>query len=229
MSEAAPGFPDSIAYVSPERARLAEAVRALIDATMTMPDATPDQLLGAATRVEAIVESLSGAIDRRLGAGYVPRNHGDYLPRSPAVGDASPLAPGTIDWQIVDDPAGSDAPHSKRCVATGVITAAYEGPPSFVHGGVTALIFDEILGIVNIANGCPGMTGSLTIRYRRPTPLYKELRWDAWVEHVEGRRIRSRGEVWQGDTLCAEADGIFVRPRDELRQEYFGDTPPPRL
>ena len=225
MSEAAPGYPDQIAYVSPERARLAETVRALIDATMTIPDATADQLLAAATRVEAVTAALSGAIDRRLGAGYTPRGHGDYLPRSPVVGDASPLAPGTVDWEMVADRDGG--PHSLRCVASAVMTAAYEGPPGFVHGGMIALFFDEILGIANIANGCPGMTGALTIRYRRPTPLYQPLRWEAWVERVEGRRVRSRAKVWHGETLCAEADGVFVQPSEALRREYFGDRPDP--
>jgi acyl-coenzyme A thioesterase PaaI-like protein len=221
MSEAAPGFGDSPAYVSAERARLAETVRALIDATMTMPDATDAQLHAAADGVEAVVHALAGSVDRRRGPGYSPRSHGDYLPRSPVVGDASPLAPGTIDWEILDGDA--DTPHGRSCVATGVMTAAYEGPPGYVHGGMIALVFDEILGIVNIANACPGMTGTLTVRYRRPTPLFEPLRWVAWIEKVEGRRVQSKAQVFQGDTLCAEADGLFVQPREDLARQYFGE------
>ncbi len=225
MSEAAPGYPDSIAYVSAERSRLAEAVRALIDATMTVPDATDEQLSTAAAAVEAVTKNLAGVVDRRSGPGYTPRDHGDYLPRSPVVGNASPLAPGTIDWEIIDgdDNGDGDGTPSRRCVATGVMTAAYEGPPGYVHGGMIALVFDEILGIVNIANSCPGMTGTLTVRYRRPTPLFQPLRWEAWIEKLEGRRIQSKAKVFHGETLCAEADGMFVQPRDELRKEYFGD------
>jgi acyl-coenzyme A thioesterase PaaI-like protein len=226
MSEAAPGFPDSVAYVSPERARLAAAVRALIDASMTMPDATAEQLTDAATRVESVVASLAGVVDRTIAAGYSPRAHADYLPRSPAIGAASPLAPGTIDWDVVDDPERAGEAHSLVVVATGAMPAAYEGPPSFVHGGVVALMFDEILGIANIANGCPGMTGTLTIKYRRPTPLFQPLRWTAWIERVEGRRIRSRAQVHVGEELCAEADGIFVQPSEWRRKEYFGDVEP---
>jgi acyl-CoA thioesterase FadM len=66
------------------------------------------------------------------------------------------------------------------------------------------------------------MTGTLTIRYRRPTPLYRELRFAAWVERVEGRRIISKGEVWADDVLTAESEGIFVQPRPELAAQYFG-------
>ena len=47
----------------------------------------------------------------------------------------------------------------------------YEGPPSCVHGGVIAETFDEMLGAACIVAGHPGMTGTLTVRYRKPTPL----------------------------------------------------------
>ena len=33
--------------------------------------------------------------------------------------------------------------------------------------------FDEILGMANIASGHPGMTGTLKVRYLRPTPLHR--------------------------------------------------------
>jgi acyl-coenzyme A thioesterase PaaI-like protein len=219
VSEAAPGYPDEIAYVNPQRARLAASLRELIEVVMTSAEATDAELAGAADAVEATTAGLAGARNAMTGAGYSSRSHGDYLPRSPVVGAASPIAPGSIEWTITPDP---DRPAFKRCIATGNITAAYEGPPGYVHGGIIALIFDEVLGIINISNGCPGMTGSLTVRYRKPTPLYTDLRWVAWIDRVEGRRVQSTAQVWNGDVLCAEADGLFIQPRDEVREAYFG-------
>ncbi len=218
MSEAAPGYPDEMAYVNPKRERLVDAVRDLIEAVMTTPTASDAQLESAAFNVEQVAAGLAGVRNRDAGAGYA-HSHGAYLPRSPVVGAASPIAPGTIAWRIEADP--DHAPY-KRCVATGSLSAAYEGPPSYVHGGIIALVFDEVLGIINISNACPGMTGSLTVRYRKPTPLYTSLRWVAWIEHVEGRRVQSKAQVWNGDTLCAEADGLFIQPREEVRKLYFG-------
>jgi hypothetical protein len=84
------------------------------------------------------------------------------------------------------------------------------------------LAFDEMLGMANIASGHPGMTGTLTVRYRRPTPLYNEVAFEAWVVKVEGRRIATRGTLSYDDVLCAECDGLFVQPRPELAAEYFG-------
>ncbi|MDQ1520672.1 MAG: hypothetical protein QOI55_1745 [Actinomycetota bacterium] len=211
MSEAAPGLPDAPEFATPQRAQLAEAMRELIDAVMVSHAVDDDELVGVAEEVRRLAFRLSGGAARTEAPGYRPRSHGDYLPRSPIVGEASPLSP-RIDWDAVDD----------HVEARGTFTAAYEGPPGFVHGGMIALAFDEMLGIANIVGGHPGMTGTLTVRYRRPTPLYRELWFKAWVERVEGRRIISKGEVWAGDTMCAEAEGIFIQPRPELAEQYFG-------
>jgi hypothetical protein len=214
MSEAAPGFPDLEQFATPERARLAEAVRRAIDVVMTTENASVEQMAAAAESFEAATALLAGprAVDsdglRRTSR---DRNHGDYLPRSPIVGGSSPLAP-PIAWEW----------QPPKIIGRVVFGAAYEGPPSYVHGGIIALAFDEMLGMANIASGHPGMTGTLTVRYRRPTPLYREVTFEAWVVKVEGRRIATRGTLSCDDARCAECDGLFIQPRPELAAQYFG-------
>ena len=217
MSEAAPGFPDREQFASPERSRLAEAVRRAIDVVMTVEDATGAQMETAAESIEAATALLAGpraVTAEGLRRTSRDRDHGDYLPRSPIVGESSPLAP-PIAWEWVPP----------RILGRVVFGAAYEGPPGYVHGGIIALAFDEMLGMANIASGHPGMTGTLKVRYRRPTPLYREVSFEAWVDRVEGRRIMTRGTLSCDDDLCAECDGVFVQPRPELAAIYFG--PPP--
>ena len=214
MSEAAPGIPDSAAYATPERAELASAIRNLIDTVMSVEDVEADTLHTVAQEIEQLTFRLGRGRDE--GAGYRPRSHGDYLPRSPIVGEASPLSP-RLDWEIVTRDDGSQAVEAR-----GTFGAAYEGPPSFVHGGWVACAFDEVLGIANIASGNPGMTARLVVHYRKPTPLFRELILRAWVDRVEGRRIMSRAEMYDGETLTAEAEGLFVQPRPELAEKYFG-------
>jgi len=214
VSEAAPGIPDSAAFATTERAELASAIRALIDTVMSVEEAEPATLHSIAQEVEQLTFRLGRG--REEGAGYRPRNHGDYLPRSPIVGEASPLSP-RLDWEMITRADGTVGVEAR-----GTFGAAYEGPPSFVHGGWVACAFDEVLGIANIVAGHPGMTARLTVHYRRPTPLFNELVLRAWVERVEGRRIMSRAEMYDGDTLTAEAEGVFVQPRPELQEQYFG-------
>ncbi len=214
MSEAAPGIPDSAAFATPERAELAAALRLIIDTVMSTEDVEAETLHEVAVEVGRLSARLGPPRD--AGSGYTPRDHGDYLPRSPIVGEASPLSP-RLDWEIVTRDDGTPAVEAR-----GTFGAAYEGPPSFVHGGWIACAFDEVLGIANIAAGNPGMTARLIVHYRRPTPLFRPLRLRAWVDRLEGRRIMSRAEMYDGDTLTAEAEGLFVQPRPELAAEYFG-------
>ena len=61
-----------------------------------------------------------------------------------------------------------------------------------------------------VANVSSGMTGTLTVRYRQPTPLHQELTFAATVERVEGRKIFTTATLHAADRLCAEAEGIFI-------------------
>jgi acyl-CoA thioesterase FadM len=54
------------------------------------------------------------------------------------------------------------------------------------------------------------MTGRLEVIYRSPTPLHTPLRFEAWVESTEGRKITARCTLHAGDRLCAEATGLFI-------------------
>ncbi len=88
--------------------------------------------------------------------------------------------------------------------------SAYEGPPGSVHGGFVAAAFDEVLGYVQSLSGAPGMTGTLKVRYIRPTPLHQELLFEAEITGVEGRKIFTEGRVRADEVLTAEAQGIFI-------------------
>lgn len=86
----------------------------------------------------------------------------------------------------------------------------YEGPPGCVHGGFVAALFDEFLGVGQRLTEQPGVTGTLTVKYRRPTPLDTELRLVGRVAKVEGRKNILVGEMWAGDTLTATCEGLFI-------------------
>ncbi|HWJ68157.1 MAG TPA: PaaI family thioesterase [Nocardioides sp.] len=99
-----------------------------------------------------------------------------------------------------------------------VLGLPYQGPPGSVHGGVSALLLDHTLGVANHWAGESGMTGTLTLRYHRPTPLFEELVVTGRQVSVEGRKIRTTGEITAGGDVCVSADAIFVnahlpRPR----------------
>jgi acyl-CoA thioesterase FadM len=62
-------------------------------------------------------------------------------------------------------------------------------------------------------SGHGGYTGTLTVRYLSPTPLDVELHATAWVEEIKDRKATISGRLQAGDRVCAEAEGLFIKPK----------------
>ena len=195
-----------------QKRRLADAMRLVIE-RLSPSDAPEAELRRAADALEAYADQLESHPRLRFVHGFAESaNAGDvsaFFDRSPLIGLANPLAPPlTI------------AKTGER-TAEGRVTfgSAYEGPPGHVHGGFVAAAFDEVLGFVQSLSGRPGMTGTLVVRYRRPTPLHTPLRFTAEYLRSEGRKLYTEARVHAGDLLCAEAEGIFVSiPRERYEE-----------
>ena len=156
----------------------------------------------AAAALKEVADGLERVADpgRRLRAQPDPVGHPqEFFPTSPVIGFANPVAPPVVVEAVDGELRG-----------TATFDYQYEGPPTCVHGGVIAMVFDEMLGAANIMAGSPGMTGTLTIKYRKPTPLRTPLRLEARFMERDGRKIRTFGAMYNGDTLTAEAEGIFI-------------------
>lgn len=137
--------------------------------------------------------------------------------RSPVMGLANPIA-APVHLRVTGE--GDD----RRVEGHAVFGAAYEGPPGCVHGGQVAAAFDDVLGLAQTFSGRIGMTGTLTIRYRSPTPLHEELSFRARMERVEGRKTFTTGTCHAGDRLTAEAEAVFIALDPERFQDVVGGT-----
>ena len=186
-----------------QKRRLADAMRLVIERLMPS-DAPEAELRRAADALETYADALAAHPRLRYVHGFAESaNAGDvaaFFDQSPLIGLANPLAPPmTI--------AKTGARTAEGSVTFG---SAYEGPPGHVHGGFVAAAFDEVLGFVQSLSGRPGMTGTLIVRYRRPTPLHTPLRFTGEYVRSEGHKLYTEARVHAGDVLCAEAEGIFV-------------------
>ena len=145
-------------------------------------------------------------VDELAREGHLSPN--EFFPYSPVVGALNPISPPVRMWRApVEGPVGP----TNEIHGEATLGAAFNGPPDCVHGGVIAAVFDELLGSLCVANGLGGFTGTLSVRYRSPTPLDHALTLRAWHDRSEGRKVFARGTLHHGDQLCAEAEGIFVR------------------
>ncbi|CAN5151184.1 PaaI family thioesterase [soil metagenome] len=181
---------------------LAESIRALIDASIrteaddhVIRQATAD-LEGVATRLSA--RQLPGSYGAHSAAPGRRQTWG-----SPVIGVRNPIAP-----PLVLEHAPDGLVWSEFRVGT-----AYEGPAGLVHGGMAALILDHVLGEAVGASGHWGLTGTLTLRYRRGTPLGR-LRTEARIDRTEGRKVFVTGNISDAEGISVEAEAIFILPRD---------------
>lgn len=201
---------------------LVDATRALVT-TLRTTDAPSDALARATALVREATELLDphhvpgtpgqnslrvGELDREQ---FATRDPARFFPYSPVVGPLNPIAPPltfTFDGE--------------RLSGTGTLASPYTGPPGAVHGGVIALVLDELLGAVNACLGLGAFTGTLTIRYERLTPIQQEIAFESWVERTEGRKVFTRGTISAGGQVTARAEGVFIRVEQPLADRGGG-------
>ena len=108
--------------------------------------------------------------------------------------------------------------------AAGRVTfpVVYEGPPGLVNGGFLAVFFDCITQHQSCAAERTGKTRSLTVTFRRPTPILTELRFDIAREETDGR-VTSTARLRLGDeVLCIGEFKTVANSPDKLTGFRFG-------
>lgn len=108
--------------------------------------------------------------------------------------------------------------------ATGTVTfpVAYEGPPGLVHGGFLGVFFDSVVQHHNCATRLSGKTRSLTVVYRRPTPLLTELRFDIGRTATDRDITSTARLVLDDEVLCTGEVATVALPPDRLTGFAFG-------
>jgi acyl-coenzyme A thioesterase PaaI-like protein len=180
---------------------LAGAVRELVDATIrTEVDAetvaaVKAEIDAATARLRA--DQCDGPFGVRFTAG------GDRMAwGNPVIGIRNPVAPPLTIHQDSDGGVFTDF-H---------LGAAYEGPPGHVHGGVSALVLDHVLGEVAANPESPRFTGTITLRYLRPTRLGR-LHAEARITRTDGFKAYATGHLADDEGITVEAEGVFIQPK----------------
>ena len=130
------------------------------------------------------------------------------LESHPMIGPSNPIAP---PLEITRD--------DRHAYATGTYGHAYEGPPGRLHGGFIASAFDQVIGAAAALAGKVFLTGKLTIRYRKATPLHVPLRFEAEIDREESRRIHASGRLLVDGEVTADAEGVFIVVDDKIFHE----------
>jgi len=209
---------EEIAKIAGPSAELAASVRALVEAVVRT-EVDPDELTDVRRAVDELTarlraRQLPGTFGTRYGNDGALRNWGNA-----ATGLRNAVAP---PLEVAYEQDG-------LVVGLATLNAAYEGPATFAHGGVGALLLDQVMGEAAHAAGRPGFTANLTLDYRAPTRLGPVRAEAQALPAVAGEEHKTRvvGRLYSlsggEQTLCIEATGIFILPR-AVRAKLQGST-----
>jgi acyl-coenzyme A thioesterase PaaI-like protein len=176
----------------PEYARMIEALRGFLD---SVAGAKPDI---------ATIERLTGDLRRwtaELASAQVPEREQLFGRRRDLPGRGQTMIPAFVVAESGDDAIRGSVTFGRY----------FLGGNGAAHGGAITLLFDDVLGRVANAGGRrPARTAYLNVDYRAVTPLHTELTVIGAFVREEGRKRFVRGELWLGETLCAEAEALFI-------------------
>ncbi|WP_433349671.1 PaaI family thioesterase [Microtetraspora malaysiensis] len=183
------------------QAVLAQQVRELMDAVV-LTDVSEDEMTAVTAELVALTERLNAARRDRPPVPELTRNGFRHLGNA-VTGACNPHA---LPLVIEREPDGGSRADLE-------FRPTHEGPPDSVHGGVSAMILDHLLGDAVAAAGRAGMTGTLSIRYRRRVPYGQQVVGRAAATRAEGRKTWVDGTISLPDgTVLVEATGLFITP-----------------
>ncbi|MCW2550984.1 MAG: thioesterase family protein [Mycobacterium sp.] len=180
-----------------EYGEMVEALRGFLD---DVAAAAPDP-----ATVMALTQDLKAWADR-LTPVAVPERRQIFARRLDLPGRGQTMSPNFV-------PVAGD--HQS---VTGTVTFGryFLGGGGAVHGGAIPLLFDEVLGrLANSGDRAPSRTAYLHTDFRSITPVGEELSVRAWFVSEQGRKRVLRAELTRGETLCAEAEGLFIALRPD--------------
>lgn len=86
-----------------------------------------------------------------------------------------------------------------------------QGPPGHAHGGASAAVLDEAMGLVVWAAGHKVAAVHIEINYHKPVPLHRSVCIEAHITQMDERKIFSEGKIIFADSIVAvSGSGIYV-------------------
>ena len=195
------------------RQRLAIATRALNE-KLVSTDIDPELAAALTEKIEGLTAKLSqaqqvsGLVDmaKRGQRGTIDDVMGELV----SVGGRSHPCSPELRWQEA----------SNQITGSVKFSQAFEGPPGHVHGGWVASVLDHLMGMTHVRTGHPGMTGGLSVRYLKPTPLNQVIEVSAEATELDEKRTEVKAAMRCGETITATAEAMFVRV--DRKQFGFG-------
>jgi uncharacterized protein (TIGR00369 family) len=116
----------------------------------------------------------------------------------------------------------------RRIVGRFVLGEAYQGGGGMAHGGIIALLLDEVMGKVCRFREVRAVTAELAVEYLKPVKVDREIVLEGYETDYKGRNLFLAGEIRNGTgEVLARGRGRFViiserhKPLGEAVAEEF--------
>ena len=183
---------------------LAQSIRAFADAAAETA-VEPDVLDGVRAQVVELTAQLRAAVHDGAYSGLVEPPV-DYsvpeapMPLNPIIGACNPTRP-DVQLRYGDG----------EVVGTATFTRRFIGPPGFAHGGISAMLADQIVAVTGGTIGRKCVTKALHVRFRRPLPLDEPVElWGACEVDDDAGTITARYTITAGGEVAVEGTGELV-------------------
>jgi acyl-coenzyme A thioesterase PaaI-like protein len=182
---------------------LAAATRALADAVAEtgVDRAALDEVTGA---LELLTRRLRAEVDDDAYSGLVVKPV-DYsvpqgpMPLNPIIGACNPTRP-DVQLRFADGEVVGNARFTRR----------FTGPPGLTHGGISAMLADQIVALTGGAVGTRCITKALHVRFRRPLPLHEPVELWGVCDMSDPDNITARYTITAGGDVAVQGTGELV-------------------
>lgn len=195
------------------RRRIGEALKRITD-KMVRCDAPAAELEAIAAELEAVAAKTDG---------YGRRSQSDIYARLFARAATAQDVLDIVDYEIFTGRSTPISPPLELWIDGDVVRGKanlglpFQGPPGRVHGGIIAAMLDVLMARTQHLVGTLGVTGTLNIRYIRPTPLKTDITMEARVLRTDGRKLFCEGRFFVNGEQTVHAEGVWIAMRDVRR------------
>lgn len=119
---------------------------------------------------------------------------------SPYSGKHNPMRPTSVSYRRVGDEIHADV----------MVGPALEGAPGRAHGGLTAAIFDDVMGAMQRIIGLSGYTRSLEVTYLGKIPIDETVKFCAQLTDQDEHTFTIEAQAIFDDKDVATARGVFT-------------------
>ncbi len=117
-------------------------------------------------------------------------------------------------------PATSLQDSSQLCSRIHFLPLA-EGPPGCVHGGASAALMDELMGVLAWDQDFLSVTEKLQLHFEKLMPLSEEIFGVVWIESQNERNLKLKAGLFDRDETCfVSAEAEFYKLNEKHFQRF---------